>query len=82
MELFSDVVFAGTVELLPRNICKTFSGARFDFLESLRKLSSCFDVTLLVVIFVRLKEIFLTAVLNIYILAFILCLANKFLSLC
>lgn len=58
MELFSYVVFAGTDELLPRNICKIFSGARFDFLESLRKLSGCFDVTLVVVIFVRLKEVF------------------------
>lgn len=58
MELFSDAVFAGTVELLLRNVYKTFCGARFDFFESLRKLSGCFDMTLLVVIFVRLKRFF------------------------
>lgn len=55
MELFSDAVFARTVELLPRNVRKTFCGARFDFLESLRKLPGCLDMTLLVV---RLKGFF------------------------
>lgn len=58
LEFFSDVVFAGPVELLLRNVCKIFCGARFDFLENLRKLSGCFDVTLLDVIFVMLKGFF------------------------
>lgn len=58
LELFSDAVFAGPVELLLRNVCKIFCGVRFDFLESLRKLPGCFVVTLLVVIFARLKGFF------------------------
>lgn len=76
LEFFSDAVFAGTVELLLRNVCKTFCGARFDFLESLRKLSGCVDATLLVVNFCEVERVFLPAVLNLYFLIIILCLAN------
>lgn len=75
LQFFSDAVFAGTVELLLRNVCKTFCGARFDFLESLRKLSGCFDVTLLVINFCEIERVFLMAV-NLYFLTIILCLAN------
>lgn len=74
MKFFSDTVFAGTAELLLRNVCKIFCGARFDFLESLRKFQGCFDVTLLMV----MSRVFLSAALSLHLLIIILCLANIF----
>lgn len=75
MELFSDAVFSGLVELLLRNVCKTFCGARFYFLESQKTFSRfccdspCHNLC-------EIERVFLTAVFNLYFLIINLCLAN------